>query len=60
MKLYSHEEVLDKVLGPKGNIDRDEHDANVQSFLMGEAKIPQKRCLEIIDYIEKVCNEKLR
>ena len=37
MKLYSHEEVLDKVLGPKGNIDRDEHDANVQSFLMGEA-----------------------
>ena len=37
MKLYSHDEVLDKVLGPKGNVERDEHDANVQSFLMGEA-----------------------
>lgn len=37
MKFYSHEEVLDKVLGPKGNIERDEHEANIQSFLMGEA-----------------------
>ena len=37
MKLYSHDELLDKVLGPKGNVERDEHDANVQSFLMGEA-----------------------
>ena len=37
MKYYSHDEVLDKVLGPKGNEARDEHDANVQSFLMGEA-----------------------
>ena len=24
-----------------------------------QIKIPKKRCLEIIDYIEKVCNEKL-
>jgi DNA-binding XRE family transcriptional regulator len=37
MKFYNHEEVLDKVLGPKGNIERDEHEANIQSFLMGEA-----------------------
>ena len=25
-----------------------------------QIKIPKKRCLEIIDCIEKVCNEKLR
>ncbi len=37
MKYYSHDEVLDKILGPKGSEVRDEHDANVQSFLMGEA-----------------------
>jgi DNA-binding XRE family transcriptional regulator len=37
MKFYSHEEVLDKILGSKGSEVRDEHDTNVQSFLMGEA-----------------------
>ena len=37
MKFYNHEEVLDKVLGPKGSEVRDEHDADVQSFLKEEA-----------------------
>ena len=37
MNFYSHEEVLDKVLGPKGSEVRDEHDAVVQSFLKEDA-----------------------
>ena len=39
MKFYSHEEVLDKILGPKGSEVRDEHDTDVQSFLKEEAGI---------------------
>lgn len=37
MNFYSHEEVLDKVLGSKGSEVRDEHDTDVQSFLKEEA-----------------------
>ena len=33
-----NEEVLDKILGPKGSEVRDEHDADVQSFLKEEAR----------------------
>ena len=39
MKYYSHDEVLDKVLGLKGSEVRDEHDTDVQSFLKEETGI---------------------
>lgn len=37
MKLYTHEEMLDRVLGEKGNPERDNYEARINSFLMGEA-----------------------
>lgn len=37
MSYYTEEEALNKVLGEKGNPLRDDYEANMQSFLMGEA-----------------------
>ena len=37
MKLYTHEEALDKILGEKGSSERDRYEADINSFLMGEA-----------------------
>lgn len=37
MKLYTHEEMLDKVLGKKGEPLRDKYEADINSYLMGEA-----------------------
>ncbi len=36
-KLYSHEEMLDRVLGQKGEPLRNQYEADMNSFLMGEA-----------------------
>lgn len=37
MKLYSHEEMLDRVVGEKGTPRRDAMEAELQSYLIGEA-----------------------
>ena len=37
MKFYTEEEALDKVLGEKGTPARDDYEAEMNSFLMGEA-----------------------
>lgn len=37
MKLYTHEEMLDSVIGVEGTPEREKYDAKVQSFLIGEA-----------------------
>lgn len=37
IKFYTHEEMLDKVLGEKGTPLRDAHEADVQTLLVGEA-----------------------
>lgn len=37
MKLYTQEDTLDKVLGHKGTKARDEYEANVEEFLIGES-----------------------
>lgn len=37
MKLYTHEEMLDRVLGKNGTPERNEYEAQMNSFLMGEA-----------------------
>lgn len=37
IKLYSHEEMLERVLGENGTPERMEYEANMNSFLMGEA-----------------------
>ncbi len=37
MKLYSHEEMLDQVLGKKGVPLRDKYEEDMNSYLMGEA-----------------------
>lgn len=37
MNFYTHEEMLDKVVGMKGTPVRDEYDEEIQSFLIGEA-----------------------
>lgn len=37
MKLYTHEEMLDHVLGEQGTPSRDNYEASINSFLMGEA-----------------------
>lgn len=37
MKFYSETEALDKVIGVKGTTERDEFDAQVNEFLIGEA-----------------------
>ena len=36
-KLYTHEEMLTKVLGDKGTAAREQYENDIQSFLMGEA-----------------------
>ncbi len=35
MELYSHEDMLNKVLGEKGTLERDGYEAKMNSFLMG-------------------------
>lgn len=37
MKLYTQEEMLDKVLGKKGEALRNKYEADMDSYLMGEA-----------------------
>lgn len=37
MKLYTHDEMLDRVVGKVGNPRRDAMDAELQSYLIGEA-----------------------
>ncbi len=37
MKFYTHEEMLDSVIGEKGTSRRDKYEAEINSFLMGEA-----------------------
>lgn len=37
MKLYTHEEMLDRVVGEKGTPRRDAMEAELQSYLIGEA-----------------------
>ncbi len=37
MKLYTHDEMLDRVVGKKGTPRRDAMDAELQSYLIGEA-----------------------
>ncbi len=37
MKLYTHEEMLDRVVGKKGTPRRDVMEAELQSYLIGEA-----------------------
>ena len=36
MKIYTHEEMLDKVLGKEGEPLRDKYEADINSYLMGE------------------------
>ena len=36
-KLYTHEDMLDAVLGKQGTVLRDEYESDMNSFLMGEA-----------------------
>ena len=36
-KLYTHEDMLDTVLGKQGTVLRDEYESDMNSFLMGEA-----------------------
>lgn len=37
MKLYSHEEMLNRIIGVPGTARRDEMEAELQSYLVGEA-----------------------
>lgn len=37
MKLYTHDEMLDRVVGSKGTPRRDAMEAELQSYLIGEA-----------------------
>lgn len=37
MRFYTEEEALDRVLGPKGTPERDNYEAEMNAFLMGEA-----------------------
>lgn len=37
MKLYTHEEMLDRIVSKKGTQCRDEMEAELQSYLIGEA-----------------------
>ncbi|MDE6879665.1 MAG: helix-turn-helix domain-containing protein [Odoribacter sp.] len=37
IKLYTHEEMLDRVLSEKGTSERDSYESRMNSFLMGEA-----------------------
>ena len=56
MKFYTHEEMLDRVIGIQGTPERDEYDTEIHSFLIGEAikharqskKLTQKELGELI------------
>ena len=37
MKFYTHEEMLDRVIGKKGTPERDKYDDKMETFLVGEA-----------------------
>lgn len=37
MKLYTHDEMLDRVIGKRGTVRRDTLETELQSFLIGEA-----------------------
>ena len=37
LKLYTHEEMLDAVVGVKGTPRRDKYEADINNFLIGEA-----------------------
>lgn len=37
LKLYTHEEMLDAVVGAKGTLRRDKYEADINNFLIGEA-----------------------
>lgn len=37
MKFYKEDEMLDKVIGSKGTPERDKYEADIHSFLIGEA-----------------------
>lgn len=37
LKLYTHEEMLDVIVGVKGTPRRDKYEADIDNFLIGEA-----------------------
>ena len=37
LKIYTHEEMLNEVVGKKGSVRRDSFDTELQSYLIGEA-----------------------
>ena len=37
MKLYTHEEMLDRVIGVRGTSEREKYEDDVNNFLIGEA-----------------------
>ena len=37
MKLYTHEEMLDRVIGTKGTQAREKYETDINNFLIGEA-----------------------
>lgn len=37
IKVYTHEEMLDRVIGPKGTHAREKHETDINNFLIGEA-----------------------
>lgn len=37
MKLYTHEEILDRVIGTKGTPAREKYETDINNFLIGEA-----------------------
>ena len=37
MKLYTHEEMLDRVIGTKGTPAREKYETDINNFLIGEA-----------------------
>ena len=45
MKLYTHDEMLDRVVGEKGTARRDAMEAELQSYLIGEAILIQQKNL---------------
>ena len=59
MRLYTHDEMLDRVVGAKGTPRRDALDAELQSYLIGEAikqarkekKLTQAQLGELMGFI---------
>lgn len=47
MKLYTHDEMMDSVIGKKGTPRRDKLDADLKTFLMG--KLSRKQGRETLD-----------